>query len=107
DQRGGAHRTGGRNAVAQDPRSYLDSIKRTRAADFQIVSRPVDPSYEITGLVAKLEKEGRRRPVLLFENVHGTKFPVLTNLHASRAPLAAAINAAPAQMLPPSQRAVE
>jgi len=93
--------------VAQDLRSYLDSIKRTRAADFQIVSRPVDPSYEITGLVAKLEKEGRRRPVLLFENVHGTKFPVLTNLHASRGRLAAAINAAPDQMLPTYLRAME
>jgi 2,5-furandicarboxylate decarboxylase 1 len=93
--------------VAQDLRSYLDSIKRTRAADFQIVSRPVDPNYEITGLVAKLEKEGRRRPVLLFENVKGTKFPVLTNLHASRGRLAAAINAAPDQMLPTYLRAME
>jgi len=93
--------------VAQDLRSYLDSIKRTRAADFQIVSRPVDPSYEITGLVAKLEKEGRRRPVLLFENVRGTKFPVLTNLHASRGRLATAINAAPDQMLPTYLRAME
>ena len=93
--------------MAQDLRSYLDSIKRTRAADFQIVSRPVDPSYEITGLVAKLEKEGRRRPVLLFENVRGTKFPVLTNLHASRGRLATAINAAPDQMLPTYLRAME
>ena len=93
--------------MAQDLRSYPDSIKRTRAADFQIVSRPVDPSYEITGLVAKLEKEGRRRPVLLFENVRGTKFPVLTNLHASRGRLATAINAAPDQMLPTYLRAME
>jgi 2,5-furandicarboxylate decarboxylase 1 len=37
--------------------------------------------------------------VLLFENVRGTRFPVLTNLHASRARLAAAINAAPDAML--------
>src|SRR5205085_5102258 len=50
-----APKQAGRDAVAQDLRSYPDSIKRTRAADFQIVSRPVDPSYEITGLVAKLE----------------------------------------------------
>jgi 2,5-furandicarboxylate decarboxylase 1 len=93
--------------VAQDLRSYLDSIKRTRAADFQIVSRPVDPRYEITGLVVKLEKEGRRRPVLLFENVKGSRFPVLTNLHASRGRLAAAINAPPDQMLPTYLRAME
>src|SRR5205823_9972229 len=46
-------------------------------------------------LVVKLEREAKRRPVLLFENVKGTRFPVLTNLHASRPRLAAAMNAAP------------
>jgi UbiD family decarboxylase len=38
--------------------------------------------------------------VFLFEKVKGTRFPVLTNLHASRARLALAINAAPDQLLP-------
>ncbi|HEV8639779.1 MAG TPA: UbiD family decarboxylase, partial [Methylomirabilota bacterium] len=42
----------------------------------------------------------KRRPVFLFEKVKGTRFPVLTNLHASRARLALAINAAPDQLLP-------
>ena len=93
--------------MAQDLRGFLDLVKRTRPADFQIVSKPVDPAYEITALVAKLEKEGRRRPVLLFENVTGTTLPVLTNLHASRSRLAAAINAAPDQMLPTYLRAME
>jgi 2,5-furandicarboxylate decarboxylase 1 len=93
--------------MAQDLRTFLDLVKRTRPADFQIVSRPVDPAYEITALVAKLEKEGRRRPVLLFENVKGTSFPVLTNLHASRSRLAAAINAPPDRMLPTYLRAME
>jgi UbiD family decarboxylase len=93
--------------MAQDLRSFLDLVKRTRPADFQIVSRPVDPAYEITALVAKLEKEGRRRPVLLFESVKGTSWPVLTNLHASRSRLAAAMNAAPDQMLPAYLRAME
>jgi UbiD family decarboxylase len=93
--------------MAQDLRSFLDLVKRTRPADFQIVARPVDPVYEITALVAKLEKEGRRRPVLLFENVKGTTFPVLTNLHASRSRLAAAINAPPDGMLPAYLKAME
>jgi len=93
--------------MAQDLRSFLDLVKRNRAADFQIVSKPVDARYEITGLVAKLEKEGRRRPVLLFENVSGTTFPVLTNLHASRGRLATAINAAPDKMLETYLRAMD
>src|SRR5213083_978283 len=81
--------------MAQDLRSYLDLVKRRKPGDFEIVSRPVDPRYEITALVVKLEREAKRRPVLLFENVTGAKFPVLTNLHASRPRLAAAMNAAP------------
>src|SRR5437660_604946 len=81
--------------MAQDLRTYLDLVKRRKPGDFEIVSRAVDPRFEITALVVKLEREGKRRPVLLFENVKGTKFPVLTNLHASRPRLAAAMNAAP------------
>ena len=67
----------------------------------------MDPAYEITALVVKLEKEARRRPVVLFENVKGSAFPVLTNLHASRSRLAAAIGAAPEAMLPTYVRAME
>src|SRR6476661_6723703 len=81
--------------MAQDLRSYLDLVKRRKPGDFEIVSKPVDPRFEITALVVKLEREGKRRPVILFENVKGTRFPVLTNLHASRPRLAAAMNAAP------------
>jgi len=93
--------------VAQDLRSFLDSLKRARAADFQIVSRPVDPAYEITALVVKLEREARRRPVVICERVKGTAFPVLTNLHASRSRLALAMGAAPEEMLTAYLRAME
>ena len=93
--------------MAQDLRSFLDGIKRTRPEDYQVISRPVDPAYEITALVVKLERQGKRRPVLLFENVKGTRFPVLTNLHASRSRLAAAIGAAPDAMLATYLRAME
>jgi 2,5-furandicarboxylate decarboxylase 1 len=45
--------------------------------------------------------------VLLFENVKGTKFPVLTNLHASRGRLAAAMNASPEETQRAYLRAME
>jgi 2,5-furandicarboxylate decarboxylase 1 len=85
--------------MPQDLRSFLDTVKQRRPDDFEVVSRPIDPAYEITALVVKLEKERRRRPVLLFENVKGTKFPVLTNLHASRSRLAQALSCTPDAML--------
>ncbi|MGH2652145.1 MAG: hypothetical protein ACRDHK_13165, partial [Actinomycetota bacterium] len=68
--------------MAQDLRSYLDLLKRKRPDDFVIVSREIDPTHEITALIVKVEKELKRRPVFLFEKVRGTRFPVLTNLHA-------------------------
>jgi len=93
--------------VAQDLRSYLDLVKRRAPGDFEIVAREVDPAYEITALVVKLEREAKRRPVLLFEKVKGTRFPVLTNLHASRGRLAAAMSAAPEETLRTYLRAME
>ena len=85
--------------MGQDLRGYLDVVKRHKPDELQVVSRPIDPAYEITALVVKLEKERRRRPILLFENVKGTKFPVVTNVHASRSRLALALNCAPEAML--------
>ena len=93
--------------MAQDLRAFLEQVKRKRPADVQVVTKPVDPAYELTALVVKLEKERRQRPILLFENVKGTKFPVLTNLHASRSRLAQAINCAPEAMLQTYLRAME
>ncbi|HSF05237.1 MAG TPA: UbiD family decarboxylase [Methylomirabilota bacterium] len=85
--------------MAQDLRSFLDLLKRKRPDDFQVVSREIDPAYEITALVVKLDRELGKRPVLLFERVRGSRFPVLTNLHASRSRLALAMSAAPADTL--------
>ncbi|MBI2204740.1 MAG: UbiD family decarboxylase [Candidatus Rokubacteria bacterium] len=93
--------------MGQDLRSFLDLVKRKKPDDLVIVSREVNPAYEITALAAKLDREGKRRPVLVFENVRGTSFPVLTNLHASRSRLAASINTPPDEMLRKYLRAME
>jgi 2,5-furandicarboxylate decarboxylase 1 len=85
--------------VAQDLRSFLDLVKRTRASELAIVSREVDPAHELTAIVVKAELEAGRRPVMVFERVAGTAFPVLTNLHASRTRLAAAMGSKPEAML--------
>ncbi len=93
--------------MSQDLRSYLDLIKQNQPEDFLTISREVDPAYEITAITVKLEQEARRRPVLLFEKVKGTSVAVLTNLHAGRARLAAAINAKPDEMQRAYLRAME
>ena len=84
--------------MPQDLRSYLELIKQNHPEDFLVVSREVDPAFEITAITVKLEQEAKRRPILLFEKIKGTKFPVLTNLHAGRSRLATAIHAKPEEM---------
>jgi 2,5-furandicarboxylate decarboxylase 1 len=93
--------------MSQDLRSYLDRVKSQNPADFLTISREVDPAFEITAIAVKLEQEAKRRPVLLFENVKGTRYPVLTNLHAGRPRLAAAIGAKPEEMQKAYLRALE
>jgi 2,5-furandicarboxylate decarboxylase 1 len=93
--------------MAQDLRGFLDAVKRRTPDSLQVISRTVDPAYEITALVVKLEKERRKRSILLFERVKGTKFPVLTNVHASRSRLAVALNCAPDAMLTTYLKAME
>src|SRR5262245_26555869 len=84
--------------MPQALRSYLDLIKKNHPDDFLAISREVDPAFEITAITVKLEQEAKQRPILLFEKVKGTKFPVLTNLHAGRSRLSAAIRAKPEAM---------
>jgi len=93
--------------MGQDLRSFLDAVKRRTPDALQVISRTVDPAYEITALVVKLEKERHKRPILLFEHVKGTKFAVLTNVHASRSRLAVALNCPPDAMLTTYLRAME
>jgi UbiD family decarboxylase len=93
--------------MAQSLPAYLDLIKRDRPEDLLIVSKELDPAYEITALAVKLEREARRRPVLVCERVRGSRFPVLTNLHASRSRLALAMGVAPEEMQRAYLRAME
>lgn len=75
-------------------RGFIDAIKRDDPDDVLTIGREIDPRFEITALVVKLEQE-RRFPILIFENVRGSKFPVVTNVHASRRRLASAIGSEP------------
>ena len=82
--------------MSQDLRSYLELVESKD--ELVRISAPVDPVHEVSALVAKLARERRRRPVLLLENVKGSAFPVVTNLHAGRRRMALAMNAEPREL---------
>ncbi|MFQ5682565.1 MAG: UbiD family decarboxylase [Candidatus Binatia bacterium] len=75
-------------------RSFIEKIRQGSPEDVLTITKEVDPRFEITALVVKLEQE-KRFPILIFENVKGTQFHVVTNVHASRRRLASAIGSDP------------
>ncbi|MBI3934901.1 MAG: UbiD family decarboxylase, partial [Acidobacteria bacterium] len=89
-----------------DLRSFIDKVREESPEEVLTISREVDPRFEITALVVKLERE-RRYPILIFEKVKGSAFPVVTNVHASRRRLASAIGSEPRSAVADYLRRIE
>src|ERR671927_1009539 len=74
----------------RDLRGFLDFLCQHHPDQVMHVEREVDPRFEATALLARLEQQGRY-PVVIFRNVRGSRMPVVTNVHASFARLAMAL----------------
>lgn len=72
----------GRRLVAKDLRTFINQIAQERPDELVMVEREVDPVFELTGVVEKLEKS-HQYPGVLFTNVKGSKLPVFINSMAS------------------------
>jgi 2,5-furandicarboxylate decarboxylase 1 len=68
--------------IGRDLRGFLDFLCRHHPDQVVHVEREVDPHFEVTALLAKLEQQGRF-PVVIFRNVRGSRVPVVTNVHGS------------------------
>lgn len=73
--------------MAKDLRTFIDQVVERFADDYLTVTREVDPEFELTGVLRKLQDE-QRYPMVLFEQVKGLDTPVLGNALASRDRLA-------------------
>ncbi len=69
--------------MSRDLRSFLAQVQEQTPDQFLAVRDEVDPRFVATGLVVELEHQ-RRYPILLFERVRGSPFPVITNVMATR-----------------------
>jgi 2,5-furandicarboxylate decarboxylase 1 len=76
--------------MAQDLQSFIDFLEKHHPEEVLRVKREVDPVYEATAILWRLEQE-RRFPLVIFENIKGSSLPCVTNLHASFPRLAMAI----------------
>ena len=76
--------------MAKDLHSYLEFLEKNHPEHVFHVTKEVNPEFEVTGIIAKLEKE-KRFPVVVFDNVKGSKIPVIINMHADFSRLAMSI----------------
>lgn len=60
-------------------REYLDALRRER--DLAIIDAPVDANLEIAEIHRRVIAQGG--PALLFTNVRGAEFPIVTNLYGT------------------------
>ena len=70
-------------------RAFVEALER--AGELHRVDVPVDPYLEIAEITDRVVKAGG--PALLFTNVQGSKFPVLTNQFGSRKRMSTALGA--------------
>ncbi|MEO9170195.1 MAG: menaquinone biosynthesis decarboxylase, partial [Candidatus Baltobacteraceae bacterium] len=71
-------------------RAYVDALRK--AGEVHTIAAPVDPFLEIAEITDRVVKAGG--PALLFTNVKGSRFPVLTNQFGSQRRMAMALDAA-------------
>lgn len=73
--------------MVKDLRFFLKQVEDADSSDIVRIKKEVDPNFELCGVVRKFQDEGRY-PLVYFERVKGSKFPVVTNLFASKSRLA-------------------
>lgn len=79
--------------MAQDLRTYLNTLVTKYPEQLKVVDEEVDPVFEATAIVDKIQNDERYPgfPAVLFKNVKGSKIPLLLNLHATYQRLALSI----------------
>lgn len=83
----------------RDLQTFLRDLKEKYPEEIAYVEAPVDPLFEPSALVAKLDAI-KKRPVVIFRNIKGSTYTTVTNVTASRKRLALALGVAPDKMVP-------
>ena len=92
--RSGSRTAAGKENFHQTMRGFLDLVRRRYPEELVTIAQPVEPKFDIAATVFELQARGLF-PVLQFEHIRGFEHPVVTNLAANRALLAAALDVTP------------
>jgi UbiD family decarboxylase len=80
--------------MGKDLRTFLSEYEKKNPRDFCRVKKSVDPRYEVAAILTKLE-EMRKLPILFYENVKDSAFPVVSNVHSTKKKIASSIGIDP------------
>ena len=75
--------------TTSDLRLYIEALQAR--GEVNVVDREVDPKFELAAVVGRSQKENDRP--ILFNNVKGSKFPVIANVYGSFARIAEMVDA--------------
>ncbi len=80
--------------MAKDLRGFLAEYEKKNPREFCRVKREVDPKFEVAAILTKLE-EARKLPILFYEKVKGSIFPVVANVYSTKKKIASSIGIDP------------
>jgi 2,5-furandicarboxylate decarboxylase 1 len=80
--------------MPKDLRGFIDELDAKSPQQVARVTKQVSPRYEISAILTHLEHK-KQFPLLYFENVDGSRAPVVINAQASRALMATALDCDP------------
>ena len=79
-----------KNSLSPDLRGFLEELEATAPEDILRIAEPLGTDFDATAIAMELEARGRA-PVLWFEKVGNSPFPVVSNLFGSRRRFALAL----------------
>ena len=80
--------------MTKDLRGFIAALETQSPEDFIRIKKSISPRYEISAILTHLEKR-KRFPLLCFDNVEGSRAPVVINAQASRRLMALALECKP------------
>ncbi|NQU68919.1 MAG: UbiD family decarboxylase, partial [Rhodospirillales bacterium] len=64
-----------------DLRGFIEYLEAEHPEQIIRIAKEVDPHFGVTGILQKLENDGRF-PLVIFDNIKGSDIPLVANMHA-------------------------
>jgi 2,5-furandicarboxylate decarboxylase 1 len=84
--------------MARDLRSFMDTLEQKAPGELAFVDRQVDPKFEISMILRKLQ-DANLFPMVLFRNVKNSRIPVISNMMGNLTKLALALETTEEKMV--------